>query len=231
MLNHVSTVAIDGPAGSGKSTVGAALAARLGFLYFDTGVMYRAVALAAVRRGINPADEMAISRMAEALHIEVFPATRDDGRQYTVRLDGDDVTWALRDKEVEAHVSTVASFPAVREAMVRQQRAVARQGNIVMVGRDIGTVVLPNADVKVFLTASAEERALRRHQELQARGITASYADVLAGVRQRDDIDSNRATSPLRPAEDAVIFDSTGLSVDEAVEGVFRLVASVTDAH
>jgi CMP/dCMP kinase len=231
MLNHVSTVAIDGPAGSGKSTVGAALAARLGFLYFDTGVMYRAVALAALRSGINPADEIAISRMAEALRIDVLPATRDDGRQYTVRLDGDDVTWALRNKDVEAHVSTVASYPAVREAMVRQQRDVAHQGNIVMVGRDIGTVVLPNADVKIYLTASAEERAVRRHSELQARGITTSYADVLAGVRQRDDIDSNRATSPLRPAEDAVIFDSTGLSVDEAVEGVFRLVASVTDAH
>jgi cytidylate kinase len=108
---------------------------------------------------------------------------------------------------------------------------VAQQGNIVMVGRDIGTVVLPNADVKIYLTASAEERAVRRHKELQARGVTTSYADVLAGVRQRDDTDSNRATSPLRPAEDAIMFDSTGLSVDEAVEGVFRLVASVTDAH
>lgn len=231
MLNHVSTVAIDGPAGSGKSTVGAALAARLGFLYFDTGVMYRAVALAALRNAINPKDEAAISRMAEALRIDVLPATQSDGRQYTVHVDGEDVTWALRGKDVEAHVSTVASYPAVREAMVRQQRQVAQQGNIVMVGRDIGTVVLPDADVKIYLTASAEERAVRRHKELQARGVTTSYADVLAGVRQRDDTDSNRATSPLRPAEDAILFDSTGLGIDEVVEGVFRLVASVPDAH
>jgi cytidylate kinase len=227
----ISTIAIDGPAGSGKSTIGSALAARLGFLYFDTGVMYRCVALATFKHEINPQDEAAVSALAERIGIAVRPPDRRDGRQYTVLLDGEDVTWALRGKDVESRVSIVAAYPAVRSAMVAQQRIVAGQGRIVMVGRDIGTVVLPKADVKIYLTASAVERATRRHEELLARGHASNFEDVLAGVRQRDATDSQRATSPLRPANDAYTFDSTGMSVAQAIEGVYALVLEASRAH
>ncbi len=220
----LSTIAIDGPAGSGKSTVGSALADALGFLYFDTGVMYRCVALATLLHEINPRDEAAVSALAQRIGIAVRAADVSDGRQYTVLLDGADVTWALRGKDVEARVSTVAAYPGVRDAMVAQQRIVAAQGRIVMVGRDIGTVVLPDADIKIFLTASAEERAQRRHEELIARGQNSDYETVLAGVLQRDALDSQRATSPLRPADDAYIFDSTGLKIEQTVASLLAYV-------
>jgi CMP/dCMP kinase len=219
------TIAIDGPAGSGKSTIGAALAQRLGFLYFDTGVMYRCVALAAWRHNVAPADQREITELAERIKIEVKPPHIDDGRQYTVLMDGLDVTWALRNKGVEAHVSTVAAYPGVRDAMVRQQREVATAaGRIVMCGRDIGTVVLPDADIKIYLNPGPDERAKRRFEELRARGVETSYDEVLVGVKKRDEIDMTRATSPLRPAGDAVVFDSSGLEVGEAIERIYALV-------
>ena len=230
MPNPISTVAIDGPAGSGKSTVGAALAAQLGFLYFDTGVMYRAVALAALRLTISHEDGEALAALAHRLHIEVLPPTIDDGRQYTILLDGEDVTWVLRAKDVEALVSAVARHAAVREEMVRQQQRIAAPGHIIMVGRDIGTVVLPNADAKIYLIASAEERARRRHAELIAKGDTIDYERVLADVRERDSRDSSRAVSPLRPADDALIFDCTGMSVQETITRVLALIREVVDA-
>jgi cytidylate kinase len=221
----LQTIAIDGPAGSGKSTIGAALAQRLGFLYFDTGIMYRCVALAAWRNNVAPADQRAVTDLSERIKIEVKPPHVADGRQYTVLMDGMDVTWALRNKGVEAHVSTVAAYPGVREAMVRQQRAVAAvAGRIVMCGRDIGTVVLPDADVKIYLNPGPEERARRRFEELRARGVETSYEEVLIGVRKRDEIDMTRATSPLRPAEDAIIFDSSGLDVDQAIDRIYAIV-------
>jgi cytidylate kinase len=220
----VSTIAIDGPAASGKSTVGELLARRLGYLYFDTGVMYRAVTWAALDRGIPIADEAAVTALAEALHIEVVPPTTDDGRQYTVLADGVDITWGIRTPAVNAGVSQVSAYPGVRKEMVRQQRRVAQGGRVVMVGRDIGTVVLPDADLKIFLDASAEERARRRWAEERARGKDSDYEAVLASTRRRDQIDSSRDVSPLQAAEDAVVLDSTNLSIKEVVAEMERLI-------
>jgi cytidylate kinase len=224
MIRTLSTIAIDGPAGSGKSTIGSGLAQRLGFLYFDTGVMYRCVALAALENEINLRDEEDVSRLAELIRIEVKPSHVSDGRQYSVFLDERDVTWLIRSKEVESNVSMVSAYPRVREAMVKRQREIAKQGNIVMVGRDIGTVVLPNADAKIYLDATAEERARRRQKELIARGQNPTYEEVLAAVLKRDDIDMHRATSPLRPAADAIIVDCTNLSADETLDTVTQLL-------
>jgi cytidylate kinase len=220
----IDTIAIDGPAGSGKSTVGLGLARELGFLYFDTGVMYRAATLAALRRGIPLEDENAVSAMAEELKIEVAPPDQHDGRQYTVRVNGEDVTWNIRQPDVEAGVSIVSAYPRVRQAMVRQQRRVAQQGHVVMVGRDIGTVVMPDADLKIYLVASVEARSQRRHRELLLRGLPGNYDAVLASMKERDRIDTTRAESPLRPAADAMIVDCTGMDADDTLDYVLKIV-------
>jgi cytidylate kinase len=220
----VRTIAIDGPAGAGKSTLGLGLARHLGFLYFDTGVTYRAVALAVLRRGIAPEDEAAVSALAEGLHIEVLPPRPDDDQPYLVHLDGQDVTRALRNPEVDAVVSIVAAFPRVRRAMVAQQRRIASGQQAVVVGRDIGTVVMPDADLKIYLDASLEARAARRHLELTQRNVASCYSDVLEGLRRRDRLDSSRADSPLRPAHDAVILDSTELSAEVTLAQAIALV-------
>ena len=219
-------IAIDGPAASGKSTVAAALARRLGYLYFDTGVMYRAATWAALDRGVAISDEAAVTRLTESLQIDVKPPSVADGRQYDVLCDGVDVTWAIRSPEVDAHVSPVSVYPGVRSALTAQQRRIGLRGKVVMVGRDIGTVVLPEAPLKVYLDASAEERARRRYQEVQARGDQSqTYDDILANVKRRDAIDSSRATAPLRRAPDAVTINSTRLSVDEVIARVEQLIA------
>jgi len=220
-----TTIAIDGPAASGKSTVGEALAERLNYLYLDTGVMYRAVTWAALQRDILVEDEEALTKLADQLHIKITDATENDGRQYTVLVDGVDITWAIRTPAVDAHVSTVSAIPGVRRALVPKQRRVALEEPVVMVGRDIGTVVLPDADLKVYLDATVEERARRRWKELQDRGKNeVDYQDVLESMRRRDRIDSNRDVSPLRPAQDAVIIDTTDLSVSDVVNKSERLV-------
>jgi CMP/dCMP kinase len=219
-------IAIDGPAASGKSTVGEAVANRLGYLYFDTGAMYRAVAWLALERGVPVDDEAQVTALAAAAEIDVLPAVQDDGRQYTVLVDGQDVTWAIREPAVANSVSQVSTYPGVRAALVAQQRRLARRGRIVMVGRDIGTVVLPDAPLKVYLDASAEERARRRWQEEQARGGQRPYEAVLAEVRRRDEIDSTRQVAPLRPASGAVIIDSTEMAIEQVVESVLRLAAT-----
>lgn len=204
--------------------MGELLARRLGYLYFDTGVMYRAVTWAALDRGIPIADEPAVTALAQQLAIKVTPPTLDDGRQYTVLADGADITWAIRAPEVNGNVSAVSAYAGVREAMVRQQRQVAAQGPVVMVGRDIGTVVLPDAELKVYLDASVEERARRRWLEEQARGKEADYDVVLASMRRRDGIDSTRQVSPLRVADGAVVVDTTALSIDDVLAETERLV-------
>lgn len=219
-----TVIAIDGPAASGKSTVGAAVAGRLGYLYFDTGAMYRAVTWLALVQGAPIAGEAQVTALAEAADIDVLPAAHDDGRQYTVLVNGQDATWAIREPAVANNVSQVSAYPGVRTAMVAQQRRLAARGRIVMVGRDIGTVVLPDAPLKIYLDASVEERARRRWLEEQARDGPRSYAEVLAEVRRRDEIDSTRAVAPLRPAADAVVVDSTALSIEQVVERVLDLV-------
>lgn len=222
-----STIAIDGPAASGKSTVAKRLADRVGYLYFDTGVMYRAVTWAALTRDTSVDDELTVTALAKGLDIDVLSPTAEDGRQYTVLVDGQDATWAIREAAVDASVSKVSAYPGVRAAMVLQQRRIASRGCIVMVGRDIGTVVLPDADLKIFLDASPEERARRRWSEEQARGIVRVYNDVLAEVRRRDRIDSTRKVAPLKPANDAIIIDSTTFSIEEVVTMILDLAKAL----
>ena len=220
-----SIITIDGPAASGKSTIAAAVALKLDYLYFDTGVMYRAATWAALDRGLAISDEAAVTRLAESLQIDVNPLSCDDGRQYDVLCDGVDVTWAIRSPEVDAHVSPVSAYPGVRSALTAQQRRIGLRGHVVMVGRDIGTVVLPEADLKIYLDASAEERARRRYAEKLARGDhSQAYEEVLSIVKQRDAIDSGRLTAPLRPAPGAVIVDSSKLSISEVVARIMALI-------
>jgi len=219
-----STIAIDGPAASGKSTIGELLAARLGYVYLDTGVMYRAVTWAALAHDIAIEDESAVTALAEQLKIDIVLPTIVDGRQYTVLADGQDVTWEIRRPEVNRAVSPVSAYPGVRTALSAQQRRIGLKGRIVMVGRDIGTVVLPDADLKIYLDATLRERAHRRYRETTARGERVNYRQVLASVRSRDKIDSERAAAPLRPAGDAVIVDTTSLSVEQVLDKVLALV-------
>ena len=217
-------IAIDGPAAAGKSTVGERVAAELGYLYFDTGIMYRATTWAALQRGLDIADEPAITALAQRAHIDVLQPTVSDGRQYTVHVDGQDVTWDLRQPEVEAHVSAVSAYPEVRAALSGRQRRLGLRGRGVMVGRDIGTVVLSEAPLKVYLDATVEARARRRYRENKARGERVRYADILSAMRERDRIDSQRKAAPLKAADDAVVIDTTKLVVEQVVEQVLHLI-------
>jgi cytidylate kinase len=223
-LVRPSTIAIDGPAASGKSTIGGLLAECLGYVYFDTGIMYRAVTWAALEQGIPIEDEERVTELAERLKIDVTRPTVEDGRQVTVLADGLDVTWQIRRPEVNGGVSPVSTYPGVRAALTEQQRRIGLKGQIVMVGRDIGTVVLPDADLKIYLDATIDERAGRRYREMTARGEPADYEKVLASVWRRDQIDSGRDLAPLRPAEGAAVIDTTPLNVDQVMERVCALV-------
>jgi cytidylate kinase len=222
-------IAIDGPAASGKSTLGQRLAQALGYLYFDTGVMYRAVTWVALQRDIPIADEPTITNLAEQVQIDVRSPSILDGRAYDVLADGQDVTWEIRRAEVDANVSPVSAYAGVRRALTAQQRRIGLRGEVVMVGRDIGTVVLPEADLKIYLDASAEERARRRYEELRGRGQPADYDHILEAMRRRDRIDSTRRVAPLRAAADAVIVDSDALNADQVMERVKRLALHLPD--
>jgi cytidylate kinase len=216
-------IAIDGPAASGKSTLGRRLADSLGYLFFDTGVMYRAVTWVTLRQGLEVQDEMAVTHLAETAQIDVRPPSKEDGRACDVLADGVDITWETRTPEVEAYVSPVSAYRGVRQALASQQRRIGLRGRVVMVGRDIGTVVLPEADLKIYLDASVEERAHRRYTEIIDRGGEADFEQILAGVRMRDEIDSTRLFSPLRAAGDAIIIDSDKLNADEVFAKVEAL--------
>jgi len=217
-------IAIDGPAASGKSTLAEKLAEYLGYLYFDTGVMYRVLTLAALQTIDAVKDEKAVTELAQSIQIDVRPPSVKDGRKYDVLLDGNDVTWKIRQPVVDANVSTVSAYPGVRQAMTAQQRRIGQRGRVVMVGRDIGTVVFPEAELKIYLDASVEERARRRYEEERCRGGKIQYDEILASLQRRDQIDSTRPVAPLRPAEDAVIINSDGIDIAEILQQVKALV-------
>ena len=217
-------VAIDGPAASGKSTVAKLLASRLGLAYLDTGAMYRAVAVEAVRRGMDLSDAAALTALAHEVTVS-FSHEAGSGMPTGVLLDGRDVTREIRTPEIDAAVSPVSAVAGVREAMVEQQRRIAAESaHTVLEGRDIGTVVFPNAEVKVFLTASAEERARRRTIDMVDRGVDISQRDVQAKLESRDRYDSTREASPLTCAGDAFAIDTTGMTIDEVGDAIIGLM-------
>ena len=213
-------IAIDGPVGAGKSSISDAVATRLGILHLDTGAMYRALGLTALRRGIDVGDEKKITELCEALQ---FGVKYGQNGQRTL-VEGEDVTGLIRTPEVSMAASTVSRYADVRRRMVRLQQELAAQTDMVLDGRDICTTVLPNATAKIYLTASAEERARRRYKEMAEKGMPDTYEQVLEDLKKRDEQDMNRPVEPLRKAEDAVEVDSTGLSFDETVETILRIV-------
>jgi CMP/dCMP kinase len=217
-------IAIDGPAASGKSTLAKALADDLLYLFFDTGVMYRAVTWAALNHNVDINDETAVTSVAEGVQIDVNPASQADGRDSDILVDGQDITWEIRTAQVDDTVSVVSAYPGVRRALTNQQRRIGQRGQVVMVGRDIGTVVLPDADLKVYLDASAEERAKRRFLESEARGDKVTYNEILALMIKRDQIDSNRDVAPLKAAADAIIIDSDHMTFEQVLVKTKALV-------
>ena len=218
-----SIIALDGPAASGKSTVGLRLADSLGYLFFDTGIMYRAVTWMSLQSGLDLRDEAAVTALARTAQIDIRPPSREDGRTCDVVIAEKDVTWEMRGGNVDANVSVVSAYAGVRQALSEQQRRIGLRGRVVMVGRDIGTVVLPEADIKIYLDAGAGERAKRRYDEIIARGEKADYDEILKKVIERDRIDSTRAVAPLRPAADAVIIDSDKMNADQVFDQVLAL--------
>jgi len=222
--DHRWVVAIDGPAAAGKSTVARKVADATGSLLFDTGALYRAVTLAALRAGIAPSDGEALTALTQHSRISLQPPTVADGRQVDVLLDGEDVTWEIRTAPIDAAVSEVSAHPGVREALLDTQREIADGARVVMVGRDIGTVVTPDAGLKIYLDASPEERARRRLVDIQQTDPDATYESVLADLKRRDAYDSSRETAPLRAADDAVAYLTDGKTIDEVVADLAALV-------
>ena len=217
-------ITIDGPAASGKTTIGTIVANKIGYMCLDTGIMYRAVAFQALKEGIEISDEAAVTSLAERIEIDILPASSQDGRQFDVIINGEDHTWDIRTSAVNAVVSEVSVYPGVRKAMTLQQRKIAEKGQIVMIGRDIGTVVLPDAELKIYLDASVEVRAQRRYVEDLSHGKDACLEDVVDSLRHRDEIDSGRVVAPLKAADDAIVIDSDKMTVYEVVEFVMGLL-------
>lgn len=213
-------IAIDGPVGAGKSTIASAVAKALGILHLDTGAMYRAIGLTAIRKGIDLQDEEAVTALCGEIDLKV---QYGENGQITM-VDGEDVTGQLRTEDVSMAASTVSRYAGVRKAMVAIQQKLARETDMLLDGRDIGTVVLPKATAKIFLTATAEERAMRRYLELQKKGTGDTYEQVLEDLKRRDDQDMNRKVDPLRCADDAVNLDTTHMSFDEVVEAILNIV-------
>lgn len=218
----VPVVAIDGPVGSGKGTISTGLARRLGWHFLDSGSLYRLVAVAALDAGANPADEAALSKIAAGLDFEFV---EKDGRTVSL-LAGRDVTDRLRTEEVSRLASRVAAVQSVRAAMVDRQRAFVRPPGLVADGRDMGTIIFPNADLKVYLTAGVEERAMRRYKQLKEKGESVNLPRLFREIKARDERDMTRAIAPLRPAEDAILIDSTENSIDEVLDLLYDLVKS-----
>ena len=212
-------IAIDGPAGAGKSTISKAAAKKLGFIYIDTGAMYRAVGLAAVRQGIDTTDTEGVTSILDDIEISI--SYDESGQQ--IFLNGENVSTHIRLPEISVAASNVAVIPAVRLKLVELQRELAAHNDVLMDGRDIGTYVLPDAEVKIFLTASVEERAMRRYRELAEKGIQADFDEVKADMEYRDKNDSEREFAPLKPAEDSIILDNTDLSLEQSVDKICEI--------
>ncbi|MCX6357826.1 MAG: (d)CMP kinase [Candidatus Aureabacteria bacterium] len=222
------SVAIDGPVGSGKSTVARLVAKGLRYTYIDTGAMYRGIALKAKRAGVSWDDTEEMGRLAEGTEVELQPTTVE-GLTCMVRVDGREVSREIRDTDIGQGASKIGTIPRVRRALVGMQRAMAAQGGVVMEGRDIGTVVLPDAELKIFLTGTVEERAKRRFLELQKKGKTPVMGKVIEEVKARDHQDSTRADSPLRKAAAAVEVDTTGMSIQQVVDAIVKLAREAMD--
>ena len=220
MKEHYS-IAIDGPSGAGKSTLARAIARELGILYVDTGAIYRTIGCAVFARGLDPKDERQVTPLLPQLAIRMSYGA--DGLQH-MWLDGEDVTEKIRLPQISMYASDVSAMPAVRAYLLEMQRDTARRSSVIMDGRDIGTVVLPDADVKIYLTASTEERARRRCLELAQRGTPKPYEDVLREIRERDEQDMNRAAAPLRCADDAVRVDTSALDFDASREALLKII-------
>lgn len=214
-------IAIDGPAGSGKSTVAKKVAEALNYVYVDTGAMYRAVTLKALMERTSMTEAEKLTRTAQEIQLEFRPS--DNGQGYHLYMDGIDIHEAIRSLEVSDNVSYVAAVPGVRKSLVILQQALTRSGGVVMEGRDIGTVVMPHAELKVYLTASTQERARRRWAELQAKGVNVQLAEITENIERRDAIDSGRETDPLRPAEDSIALDTTNLSIEQVIDAILDL--------
>ena len=215
------SIAIDGPAGAGKSTIARAIAERLGYIYVDTGALYRAVGLYATANGIETTDEAGVERLLMSAKVELRHDKRVTQRVY---LNGYDVSEEIRRPEISMAASNVSALPAVRQFLFALQQNLAMEHNVVMDGRDIGTVVLPRAQVKIFLTASVEDRARRRFDELTAKGRSVTYEEVLEDIRKRDESDTNRAIAPLKQARDALLVDTTGNTLERSIDILLKLV-------
>lgn len=221
MAKEHYSIAVDGPSGAGKSTLAKALARELNIIYVDTGAIYRTIGLEVFRRGLDPKNEAGVSAILPELSIRM--EYEDDGLQHMF-LNGEDVTADIRLPSISLYASDVSALPAVRAFLLEMQRELARRNCVIMDGRDIGTVVLPDAEVKIYLTASAEERAKRRFLELAARGAGKTYQEVLEEQRLRDDNDMHRAIAPLKPAEDSVIVDTTELDFEQSKQAVLSII-------
>ena len=223
MIKPVPVITIDGPSGSGKGTVAALLAGKLGWNFLDSGALYRLLAFAARNHGVDLTNEEALKVLAEHLDVQ-FGAARD-GHGMIIILEGEEVTEAIRNESVGAGASQVAALPVVRTALLQRQKAFREVPGLVADGRDMGTVVFPDAPLKIFLTASAEERARRRYLQLKARGDDVNLASLLEEIRERDERDTQRAVAPLKPADDAIPLDSTTLSIEEVLQRILSEVA------
>jgi cytidylate kinase len=217
-------IAVDGPVAVGKSSVGLRLAKRLGYIFFDTGMIYRAFTWKVLKSGISPGDEQKLWDLANATKFDFIPSKEG---ALSVFIDGEDVSSNLLCPEIEELVALIAKVAGVRQAMVSEQRKLAQRGRVVMAGRDIGTVVLPWAELKVFLTGSTEERARRRYKELLERGENSSLEIVLADLKKRDEMDINRSISPLKPAEGAIIINTETLSLEQVVDKIYTLAVKL----
>ena len=221
-------VAIDGPSGAGKSSVAKAIAKKKGYIYVDTGALYRSIGLYVFRAGIDKSDKEAVISCLDKIDVKL--AYNEDGTQI-VLLNSEDVSRDIRLPEISMYASAVSAIPEVRAFLLELQRKMARENNVIMDGRDIGTVILPDATVKIFLVASAEGRAQRRYKELQEKGVECSYEEVLADMKKRDEDDASRDIAPCVPAEDAILLDNTKINLEETLDAIIKIIDDKTEAN